>query len=113
MKKIKFLLLFLPLLSGCGSLQSSHTVTTETIENGKVTKRETLADKNGGRAVLMKTALEKMHSSTSDKDYKHSISASGVQASGDVDMIKAIGSEVRQGFEAGIGAAAKAVVPIP
>lgn len=114
MKIFTLLLLSLtPLLSGCGNLQNKHSTVDETFQDGKVVTRKTVTDYTQGKATLMKGAIQNMNVTTADKDYKHTMKANGVEASGDVDMIKAIGSEVRQGFEAGVGAAAKAVVPTP
>lgn len=103
----------LTFLNGCGSLQNSHETVEEVIDGGVVVEKKTTTDKNGGRALLMKATLEKMKSSTTDKDYKHSLSASGVEASGDADMVKALGAAFKDVFEAGVNAGAKAIVPIP
>lgn len=110
MKKTIPLLL---LLCGCGNLQNRHETITEIFDQDKLIERRTVKDETQGKATLMKAAIQNLNVSTSDVDYKHTMKANGVEASGDVEMIKAIGSEVRQGFKDGASAAAKAVVPIP
>lgn len=114
MKIFTLLLLSLtPLFSGCGNLQNQHETVTEIIDNGKVVERRTVKDRTQGKAVLMKAAIQNMNVSTTDVDYKHTMKANGVEASGDVEMVKAISAGFKEAFEAGASAAAKAVVPIP
>lgn len=82
MKHLFLLLLSLLLCtSGCGTIYHTRDVLDT---KGNVVAREA----EGGRAFLMKSALDKLSSKTKDGDYQHSFSASGVDVSGDVEMVK-------------------------
>lgn len=89
------------LLCGCANI--SHTrVVSETNGVRQVTEKES------GRFFFQKEVAQKIGISTLDNgtNYSHIVTASGVQVTGDVQLIKAIGDAVA----GGIGAAAKSAV---
>jgi hypothetical protein len=95
-------------LCGCANIKHTRTVTTGTNGVPQVTEKET------AHFFFQKEAAQKVNSSTHDNgtNYSHTFSAVGVQVSGDVELIKAIGDAVGKGIAAGAkGAATGGTVP--
>jgi len=123
MKTLKLLLALVALLAITGCATHLHE-NPKLMSDGKTVAYE----KDTTRAFLMKGAIEKLRSQTREETstngvhkYNHSLSADGLQASGDPDTIKAImdgmanvGEKIANGATSGaVQGAAKAALPIP
>jgi len=99
----KFLSLFaLITVTGCANV-SHHRVMTYAVDGTR-----TVDETETARFFFQKEAAQKIQVQTKDNgtNYSHGVSATGVSASGDVELIKAIGDAIGEG----IGAAAKTTI---
>ena len=100
---ICFCALTATLITGCASVSNVHRTYGP---DGK----PLVEDVTKAKGVLNKTAVEKLAVSTQDAGgYKHTLSGSGLQNTGDVEMLR----ELRGIFKDMAEVAAKAAVPIP
>jgi hypothetical protein len=93
----------------CGCANISHKRIVSTAADGT----KTVDEKETAHFFFQKEAAQKVNSSTHDSgtNYTHSFSAVGVQVTGDVELVNAIGKAVASGIAAGAQGAGKAVVP--
>jgi hypothetical protein len=92
---------------GCANIVHNRTVTVN--PDGTRTTQES----ESARFFLEKEAAQKISSATHDSptNYSHVVTASGVQVTGDTDLVNAIGNQVNKAFVNGAAIAGKMIVP--
>lgn len=96
------------LLCGCANISHNRQVVTENTDTNGIKTVKTTKESESARFFFQREAADKVFTSTTDSgtNYTHRVGATNVQATGDVDLVKAVGEAV----SSSLGAAAKSAV---